>query len=141
VTDAHAEVDPAATAPREQASPLSSADARPETTPKPLAQNAASNAPAPSASAPPPPVHPLAVWMRGPATQAVDSGDLESIARAFEQMLPWAPPGYANWSSIARDGSQAARAGSIDGVRAACRGCHSQYEAQYRSTFATRPLS
>jgi hypothetical protein len=79
--------------------------------------------------------------MRGPATQALDSGDLETIARAFEQMASWAPPGYANWASIAKDGSQAARAGSIEGVRAACRGCHTQYEAEYRSTLSTRPLT
>jgi len=141
VADAHIEVDPAATAPSERDPRAAPADAHPETTPRPVAQKAVSGAPRASASAPPPAIHPLAVWMRGPATRAVESGDLEAIARAFEQMVPWAPTGYANWSSIALDGSQAARAGSIDGVRAACRGCHAQYETQYRSSLSTRPLS
>jgi len=79
--------------------------------------------------------------MRGPATAAFRSGDLESIASTLEQMARWAPPGYANWTSIAEDGSAAARIGSLEGVKAACRGCHGQYRNDYRAHLATRPLS
>jgi hypothetical protein len=79
--------------------------------------------------------------MRGPATQAWSSGNLESIASAFDRMILWAPPGYPNWASIARDGSQAARAGSIEGVKAACRGCHAEYETQYKAGLSLRPLT
>jgi hypothetical protein len=79
--------------------------------------------------------------MRGEATTAFNSGDLESIASTFDRMAPWAPPGYTNWASIALDGGRAARSGSIEGVKAACRGCHTQYMADYRAHLATRPLS
>ncbi len=145
-TDARedAEADPAATS-----SPSSSA-APPQ--PRTLAsaegsdRKAARVAP-PTAALPPPASsnegakRPLAAWMRGPATDAFNSGDLESIAQSFERMSAWAPPGYANWASISRDGSDAARAGNMEAVKAACRGCHAQYRAQYAATFATRPLS
>jgi hypothetical protein len=79
--------------------------------------------------------------MRGPATSAFESGDIDAIARSFEQMAGWAPPGYENWRSIALDGSDAARVGHIEAVKAACRGCHVQYEARYKAELATRPLS
>jgi hypothetical protein len=68
--------------------------------------------------------------MRDAATPAYRSGDLETIAEAFEQMVAWAPPGFDHWKSIAIDGADAARAGSVEGVKAACRGCHTQYGAR-----------
>jgi hypothetical protein len=78
--------------------------------------------------------------MRGSATAAFESGNLESIARSFEQMAAWAPAGYPNWASISIDGSAAARVGDIDAVKAACRGCHVQYEPRYKAELSTRPL-
>jgi hypothetical protein len=85
--------------------------------------------------------HPLEDWMRGPATEAFLSGDLEVIARSFEQMGAWAPAtDYPNWKSICTDGAEAARFGSVEGVKAACRGCHVQYEKEYKQGLATRPL-
>jgi hypothetical protein len=95
--------------------------------------------PAPSSSAAVP-AHPLAAWMRGPATQAFLSGDLESIARSFDQMARWAPSEYPHWAPIAKDGADAARAGSVEAAKAACRGCHEQYLAQYKAAFTNRPL-
>ncbi len=94
-----------------------------------------------SASASSAPIaHPLADWMRGPVVAAWDSRDLESIARTFDQMARWAPPGYANWASIARDGAEATRAGSLEATKAACRGCHAEYEARYKAERSTLPL-
>lgn len=78
--------------------------------------------------------------MRGPATTALASGDLEAIAGTFDQMATWAPKDYPNWSSIAVDGAAAARSGSLEAVKAACRVCHSQYEARYKAQLSTRPL-
>jgi hypothetical protein len=77
--------------------------------------------------------------MRDAATPAFNSGDLESIAITFEEMIPWAPAGYSNWRSISDDGAAAARAGSIEGVKAACRGCHTQYSARYKAQFQSVP--
>jgi hypothetical protein len=79
--------------------------------------------------------------MRGPATAALESGNLESIAGSFEQMAAWTPPeDYPNWRSISLDGSRAARAGDVEAVKAACRGCHAQYEARYKAQLPSRPL-
>lgn len=135
-----AELDPAATAsvPLPTETPASSASPAHRSAPEP---SKGPGAPAPSASAAArEEARPLAVWMRGPATASFNSGDLEAIAISFERMIPWAPSGYANWASIAKDGADAARAGSMEGVKAACRGCHAQYRAPYMATFATRPL-
>jgi hypothetical protein len=82
----------------------------------------------------------MADWMRGPATRAFDAKDLEAIAASFEQMTKWAPSGYANWASICGDGAQAARVGNLEAVKAACRGCHTQYEERYKTELGTRPL-
>ncbi len=95
---------------------------------------------APSSSAPPAPAHPLADWMRATATTAYESKNLDAIAAAFEKMEAWAPPGYPNWASIAADGAEAAQAGHMEAVKAACRGCHTQYEARYKGELSTRPL-
>jgi len=138
------QVDPAATALHEERAPSTEPrDAGAAPHPLAIAPSMAPGvAPAAAASADRPDAsRPLAEWMRDAATRAFNSGDLETIAGAFEQMAAWAPPGYANWTSIASDGSDAARAGSIEGVKAACRGCHTQYEAQYRATLASRRLS
>ena len=133
-------LDPAATATAESAA-TPEGGPPPTSPPKSLAKSTHVLMPAPSPSVPLEAPRPLAAWMRGPATAAFDSGDLEAIATSFERMTPWAPSGYANWVSIARDGAVAARAGSMEGVKAACRGCHTEYRAPYMATFSTRPLS
>jgi hypothetical protein len=98
--------------------------------------------PAPSGSVAPdaPAPAPLAAWMRGPAADALRSGNLEAIGTSFDQMARWTPPGYPNWRSISVDGSRAARAGTLDAVKAACRECHAQYEARYHAELQARPL-
>jgi hypothetical protein len=78
--------------------------------------------------------------MRGPPTHAFDAKDLEAIAASFEQMAEWAPSGYANWTSICVDGAEAARVGNLEAVKAACRGCHTQYEERYKSELGNSPL-
>jgi hypothetical protein len=135
-TDASATPDPAAT---------TEPAARPGTIAAPTAASVSAPASAPepnpsAVSSAPTLVHPLAVWMRGPATAAFNTGNLESIGASFEQMAAWAPAGYRNWASIANDGSSAARAGSLEGVKAACRGCHAQYKSQYAVQLTSRPL-
>jgi hypothetical protein len=144
-SEATGPVDPAATVTAEPAE----VDVRPEAPRIPAATSRAGReagarvAESRRGSAPPASAgvaHPLAAWMRGPATDALDSGNLEAIARTFEQMAAWAPKDYTNWASISVDGAEAARVGHIDAVKAACRGCHSQYEAGYKSELSTRPL-
>jgi hypothetical protein len=68
------------------------------------------------------------------------SGDLDELIASFDKLAPLAPPAYANWVSITKDGANAAREASVEGVRGACRGCHEQYRAKYKEEMRTRAL-
>jgi hypothetical protein len=85
---------------------------------------------------------PLLWWMREHTAAAWRQGDSTALAAALDQLVTFAPkePAYENWASIARDGADAARAGSVDGVKAACRGCHDQYRNPYKDWMRARPL-
>jgi hypothetical protein len=85
---------------------------------------------------------PLLSWMKDHTAAAFRKGDSVALAAAFDQIATFAPkdPAYPNWASIARDGADAARAGSVEGVKAACRGCHEQYRAPYKATMRARRL-
>ncbi|HWL85910.1 MAG TPA: hypothetical protein VNO21_08915 [Polyangiaceae bacterium] len=85
---------------------------------------------------------PLQAWMKANTAPAVASGDLPALAIAFDKLVGFAPKDkeFANWPSIARDGAAAARAGKLDGAKAACRSCHAQYRPKYRLEMRSRPL-
>jgi hypothetical protein len=68
------------------------------------------------------------------------AGDLDDLATTLDQLTTLAPPGYPNWVSIAKDGANAAREASLEGVRGACRGCHEQYRTKYKEELRTRAL-
>jgi hypothetical protein len=84
--------------------------------------------------------HPLKIWMKANTTLAMNAKDFDGLAVALEKVAGFAPPGYPFWSSIARDGANAARMQDIDAVRAACRGCHSQYRDRYKRELRDRPI-
>jgi len=54
--------------------------------------------------------------------------------------VTFAPAGYTNWASIAKDGAKAARAADLGGVKASCRTCHDQYKKPYKTEMRTRPV-
>jgi|HubBroStandDraft_2_1064218.scaffolds.fasta_scaffold96266_2 hypothetical protein len=85
---------------------------------------------------------PLLWWMQENPAAALRQGDNAAVATALDRLATFAPPDppYTNWASIARDGADAARAASLDGVKAACRGCHEQYRNAYKSGLRARPL-
>jgi len=85
---------------------------------------------------------PLLWWMREHTAAALRQGDSTALAAALDQLVTFAPkePAYENWASIARDAADAARAGSVDGVKAACRECHAQYRNPYKDQMRARPV-
>jgi hypothetical protein len=86
---------------------------------------------------------PLKAWMETHAAPPLVRGDLRAAADAFEaiaHLLPAAPQEYPYWRSIALDGAAAARAGHLEGAKAACRGCHVQYRAKYAAARRARSL-
>jgi hypothetical protein len=78
--------------------------------------------------------------MKANCSAAARSGDLPTMAAAFDKIAPMAPPGYATWKSIAIDGASAARAGDLQAARAACTGCHEQWRAKYKNELSLRPV-
>ncbi|MGO8999096.1 MAG: hypothetical protein ACLQVI_37695 [Polyangiaceae bacterium] len=89
---------------------------------------------------------PMQLWMKQNATTIITFGETTTLAEVFDQIAALAPPRmdrlypFPNWVSIARDGADASRTGNIAAARAACRGCHVQYQTLYHATLRGRPL-
>jgi hypothetical protein len=83
---------------------------------------------------------PLYAWMKANTSAAMSSQDFDALATALTKVVTFAPAGYTNWASIARDGADAAKAQSLDGVKASCRGCHNQYKDRYKKEMRDRPI-
>ena len=78
--------------------------------------------------------------MKKNTATAMASEDNPALAEAFDKIVTFAPAGYTNWASISRDGAAAARAGNINAVKGACRGCHDQYRTKDRTDIRARAL-
>jgi hypothetical protein len=78
--------------------------------------------------------------MKANTEAAIGSEDFDGLATALTKVVKFAPAGYTNWASIARDGANAAKAQNLDAVKAACRGCHDQYKAKYKKEMRDRQI-
>jgi len=83
---------------------------------------------------------PLYAWMKANTSAAMSAQDFDALAVALDKVVAFAPAGYTNWASISKDGANAARAQSLDGVKASCRGCHNQYKDRYKKEMRDRPI-
>jgi hypothetical protein len=79
-------------------------------------------------------------WMKANTGPAMMSQDFDALAEALDRVATFAPTGYPNWASIARDGASAAQVLDLEAVRAACRSCHSQYKDRYKRELHDRPI-
>jgi hypothetical protein len=120
------------------AAPSAVASAAPSAAPVPSASSSVK--PAATCGDKPLPACPLGAWMKSNTSPAMTAQDFGALATALEKIVAFAPAGYTNWVSIARDGADAARAQSLDGVKASCRGCHNQYKDRYRKEMRDRPI-
>ncbi len=117
-------------------------------TPTPTATPTTTGKGAPTASAKPAatcgdkpmPPCPLYAWMKANTSAAMSAQDFDALAVALDAVVAFAPHGYGNWASISKDGANAARAQSLDGVKASCRGCHNQYKDKYKKEMRDRPI-
>jgi hypothetical protein len=78
--------------------------------------------------------------MKANTSAAMSSMDFDGLATALDKVVTFAPPGYGNWGSIAKDGAAAARAQNVDGVKASCRTCHNQYKTKYKKEMRDRKI-
>jgi hypothetical protein len=78
--------------------------------------------------------------MKANTSAAMSVQDFDALAKALDKVVTFAPSGYSNWASIARDGASAARAQVLDAVKASCRSCHNQYKDKYKKEMRDRPI-
>lgn len=83
---------------------------------------------------------PLQAWMKTNANPPVMKNDLPALATALDEIVRFAPPGYTNWASIAKDGAAAARSGDLAAAKASCRTCHDQYKQKYKTEIRARKI-
>ena len=88
---------------------------------------------------------PLHDWMRDRLKAPLDAGELAKLVSPLERLEGLSPEpswndGPKGWKALARDGSEAARAGDEAGVRATCEACHKAWKWKYRKRFRSRPL-
>lgn len=81
---------------------------------------------------------PLQAWMKANTNPAIAANDLPGLATALDKTATFAPAGYGNWASIAKDGAKAAKAGDMTAAKASCRTCHDQYKDKYKKDTALR---
>ena len=86
------------------------------------------------------PACPVQAWMKANMASAVASDDGPALAKQFDYVAAHAPPGFANWRSIAQGGAAKARAGDLPGAKTACKACHDQYKAKYKAELRDRPV-
>jgi hypothetical protein len=109
-------------------------------TPAPAAAEAPVAATTTACGVAPDPDCPLQAWMKGTAVPALIEADYDRLSSALSRVATMAPPGYTTWSEISRRGALAARARDPEGCRAACKACHDEHRARYRSELRDRPL-
>ena len=90
---------------------------------------------------------PLQKWMRQTMAPANASGDMASLATAFDKVSKIAPDpkwngadAKANWDAIAKAGQAAAKANDAAGVKAACKSCHDSFKDKYKAQFRTKAV-
>jgi len=78
--------------------------------------------------------------MKANTAAALSARDFGALVPALDKVARFAPPGYTNWGSIARDGASAARIENLDAVKASCRACHNQYRDRYKTGMRDQKL-
>ena len=126
--------------PNEESAPVP--DAAPPAAPRPEARPSRAGPSKDAGAADAGDEAPLRAWMKEHPGKAVVAKSFLELEAAFARIAQLAPPAaaYPHWISIARDGADAARVLHLEAVKAACRGCHSQYRDRYRRELRRRPL-
>ena len=78
--------------------------------------------------------------MKANTNPPMAANDLPALATALDKIVAFAPAGYTNWASIAKDGAKAAKAGDATAAKASCRTCHDQYKEKYKTEIRARAI-
>jgi hypothetical protein len=83
---------------------------------------------------------PMQRWMKTVMAGAASSGEGDKLAQALTYVLKHPPPGYDKWPALSQAGIDKAKAGDVDGAKAACKQCHDLYKEDYKATMRDRPF-
>ncbi|HEX9296235.1 MAG TPA: hypothetical protein VF881_10380 [Polyangiaceae bacterium] len=81
---------------------------------------------------------PMQAWMKANMAPAAANGDPDALAKALDYVSSHSPPGFTEWSKIAKGGADAARKKDVDAAKKSCKTCHDQYKAKYKEEMRDR---
>ncbi len=82
---------------------------------------------------------PLQKWMRQNMAPALAAGDNAGLAAALDKVAKTSPDSsWSSWSTISKQGSDAAKKGDLAGAKASCKDCHDAYKAKYKAQYRTK---
>jgi hypothetical protein len=85
---------------------------------------------------------PLQKWMRANMGAALAAGDTDALGKALDHAATLSPDAtWTTWSQFAKQGSTAAAAKDMTGVKAACKSCHDAYKDKYKGQYRARPVN
>ena len=77
--------------------------------------------------------YPLQSWMRSTLQAYVRAEDYARLEGALQLLADRAPNDYAGWRESASRGAEGARDQDLGAVREACKTCHEQHRARFKS--------
>lgn len=88
------------------------------------------------------PKTPLGKWMKPNMGAPMAGQDFAALQKGFDTVASKPPAkgassDYAQWATIAKNGSAAAAKQDVAGVKAACKQCHDQYKQAYIKDYPT----
>ncbi len=84
---------------------------------------------------------PLQKWMIANMGPALAGGDNAALAKSLDKIAASSPDASWAWAQTAKKGADAARAGNIADVKAACKTCHDAHKESYRQKFQRRSFN
>jgi hypothetical protein len=85
---------------------------------------------------------PLQKWMRANMGTPLAAGDMDALGKALDHAAGLSPDAsWAQWTQFAKQGSTAAAAKDLTGVKASCKSCHDAFKDKYKTQYRARPVS
>jgi hypothetical protein len=83
---------------------------------------------------------PMQGWMKRVMAPASSSGDAAALTKALAYAAERPPPGFPDWTAMAKAGEAKAKSGDVDAAKASCKQCHDAYKETYKATMRDRPF-
>jgi hypothetical protein len=85
---------------------------------------------------------PLQKWMRANMGSPLAAGDMAALGTALDHAATLSPDAtWTTWAQFAKQGSTAAAAKDMNGVKASCKSCHDAYKDKYKAQYRTRAVN